>query len=87
MRRRSSRSSRRSNSATSKQARRAAASDCIRRKLSQTVSNVHRTLSLCRIRTRDGAKGADSSGDTGGIANDLYAAYILSNNKISSEPR
>ena len=82
MRRRSSRSSVRSNSATSKQARRATASDCIRRRLSQIVSNVRRTLALCRIKARDGAKDAGSSGNTGGIANELYSAYILSNNKI-----
>jgi hypothetical protein len=36
---------------------------------------------LCRIKARDGAKDAGSSGNTGGIANGLYAAYILSNNK------
>jgi hypothetical protein len=72
----------RSSSETSKQARRAGASDCIRRRLSQIVSSVHRTLTLCRIKARDGAKDAGSSGDTGGIANHSYAAYILSNNKI-----
>jgi hypothetical protein len=72
----------RNNSATSKQARRAGASDCIRRKLSQIVSSVQRTLALCRSKARDEVKDAGSSGNTGGIANHSYAAYILSNNKI-----